>query len=217
MSVYGYARVSSADQNEDRQLIALGGQGLSMNQIYIDKCSGKDFNRPRYRSLLRKLKSGDILYIKSIDRLGRNYEEIQEQWRVITREKGADIVVLDMPLLDTRQGKDLLGTFISDLVLQLLSFVAENERRNIRQRQAEGIAAAKLRGVRFGRPEKPLPENFAELYGRWERGEITALAAARECGIPYSTFRNKAMKMCAEAKKSTENASVEEIHKMFTF
>ena len=158
--VYGYIRVSSRDQNEERQLIALKEVGVADKNIYLDKQSGKDFDRPKYKRLLRKIKKDDVLYIKSIDRLGRNYEEIQNQWRILTKEKGIDIVVLDMPLLDTRRGKDLMGTFLSDIVLQVLSFVAENERINIRQRQAEGIAAAKARGVRFGRPPKSLPENF---------------------------------------------------------
>ena len=156
-TVYAYIRVSSKDQNEDRQLIAMQGLDIPKNHIFMDKQSGKDFERPQYRKMLRKMKKDDLLYIKSIDRLGRNYAEILEQWRILTKEKGIDIVVLDMPLLDTRRGKDLVGTFLSDVVLQVLSFVAENERTNIRQRQAEGIAAAKARGVRFGRPPKPLP------------------------------------------------------------
>lgn len=188
----GYVRVSTKDQNEDRQLIALHELGLSDKYIYVDKQSGKDFNRPQYQKLLRKLRPGDLLYIKSIDRLGRNYEEIQNQWRVLTKEKGVDICIVDMPILDTRRGKDLLGTFISDLVLQLLSFVAENERMNIKQRQAEGIAAAKAKGVRFGRPPKPLPENFHSVYQQWKQGSITGTAAAKECGMPLSTFRYRA-------------------------
>lgn len=178
-NIYGYVRVSTKEQNEDRQLIALHDVGVMQKNIYMDKQSGKDFNRPQYKKLLKKLKPGDLLYIKSIDRLGRNYEEIQNQWRIITKEKNADIYVIDMPLLDTRRGKDLLGTFISDLVLQLLSFVAENERTNIKQRQAEGIAAAKAKGIRFGRPTKPLPDNFHEAYQRWKQGEITGTAAAK--------------------------------------
>lgn len=192
MAIYGYIRVSSRDQNEDRQLIALREVGVVEKNIFLDKQSGKDFNRPQYKKLLRKLKEDDLLYIKSIDRLGRNYEEIQNQWRVLTKEKGIDIVVLDMPLLDTRRGKDLMGTFLSDIVLQVLSFVAENERTNIRQRQAEGIAAAKAKGVRFGRPPKPLPENFHRVYQRWKAGKITGTLAARECGMPLSTFRYRA-------------------------
>ena len=191
-NIYGYVRVSTKEQNEDRQLIALHEVGVPQKNIYMDKQSGKDFNRPQYKKLLKKIKPGDLLYIKSIDRLGRNYEEIQNQWRIITKEKNADIYVIDMPLLDTRRGKDLLGTFISDLVLQLLSFVAENERTNIKQRQAEGIAAAIAKGIRFGRPPKPLPDNFHDAYQRWKQGEITGTAAAKECGMPLSTFRYRA-------------------------
>ena len=190
--VYGYIRVSTREQNEDRQLIALREIGVPEKNIYLDKQSGKDFNRPQYKKLLRKLKKDDLLYIKSIDRLGRNYEEILEQWRLLTKEKGVDIVVLDMPLLDTRRGKDLMGTFLSDIVLQVLSFVAENERTNIRQRQAEGIAAAKAKGIKFGRPPKPLPDNFHSCYQRWKQGEITGTAAAKECGMPLATFRYRA-------------------------
>lgn len=190
--VYGYIRVSTREQNEDRQLIALREIGVPEKNIYLDKQSGKDFNRPQYKKLLRKLKKDDLLYIKSIDRLGRNYEEILEQWRLLTKEKGVDIIVLDMPLLDTRRGKDLMGTFLSDIVLQVLSFVAENERTNIRQRQAEGIAAAKAKGVKFGRPPKPLPDNFHNTYQRWKQGEITATAAAKECGMPLASFRYRA-------------------------
>ena len=192
MNIYGDIRVSSRDQNEDRQLIALKEVGVPEKNIYLDKQSGKDFNRPQYKKLLRKLKKDDLLYIKSIDRLGRNYEEILEQWRVLTKEKGIDIVVLDMPLLDTRRGKDLMGTFLSDIVLQVLSFVAENERTNIKQRQAEGIAAAKAKGVRFGRPPRPLPDNFHSCYKRWKQGEITGTEAAKECGMPLATFRYRA-------------------------
>ena len=169
--------------------------------IFIDKQSGKNFERPRYKKLIKRLKKDDLLYIKSIDRLGRNYNEIQEQWRILTKEKAVDIVVLDMPLLDTRRGKDLMGTFLSDIVLQVLSFVAENERVNIRQRQAEGIAAAKARGVRFGRVPKPLPPNFHAVYQRWKHGEITGTAAAKECEMPLSTFRYRA-KIYQNAKLS---------------
>lgn len=165
---YDYVRVSNRDQNEDRQLIAMASVGITEEQIYIDKQSGKDFDRPKYRELLSRLDAHSLLYIKSIDRLGRDYNEVLEQWRVITKEIGADIVVLDMPLLDTRRGKDLLGTFLSDIVLQVLSFVAENERDNIRKRQSEGIQAAKNKGVRFGRPEIALPDNFGEAYSMWE-------------------------------------------------
>jgi len=168
--IYGYIRVSTKEQNEDRQLIALREMDIPTSNIFMDKQSGKDFNRPQYKKLVRKLKPDDLLCIKSIDRLGRNYEEIQNQWRILTKEKRIDIVVLDMPLLDTRRGKDLVGTFVSDIVLQVLSFVAENERTNIRQRQAEGIAAAKARGVRFGRPPRPLPENYHDCYQRWKAG-----------------------------------------------
>ncbi|MBQ7922996.1 MAG: recombinase family protein [Clostridia bacterium] len=192
MTICGYARVSTREQNEDRQLIALKEAGVEEQNIFLDKQSGKDFARPQYRKLLRKLKKDDLLFIKSIDRLGRNYEEIQQQWRMLTKEKGIDIVVLDMPLLDTRRGKDLMGTFLSDIVLQVLSFVAENERTNIRQRQAEGIAAAKIRGVKFGRPPKPLPDGFQSAFRRWKCGEITCTAAARECGMPLTTFRYRA-------------------------
>lgn len=191
-NVYGYIRVSSRDQNEDRQLIALKEVGIAEKNIYMDKQSGKDFNRPQYKKLLRKMKKDDLLCIKSIDRLGGNYEEILEQWRVLTKEKVIDIVVLDMPLLDTRRGKDLMGTFLSDNVLQVLSFVAENKRINIRQRQAEGIAAAKAKGIRFGRQPKPLPENFHSCYQRWKQGDITGIAAAKECRMPLSTFRYRA-------------------------
>ena len=192
MNTYGYIRVSSRDQNEDRQLIAMREIDVPEKNIYTDKQSGKDFERPQYKKLVRKLKRDDLLYIKSIDRLGRNYEEIQNQWRFLTKDKGVDICVIDMPLLDTRRGKDLVGTFLSDIVLQVLSFVAENERVNIRQRQAEGIAAAKARGVRFGRPPRPLPENYHSAYQRWKAGKITGTAAARECGMPLSTFRYRA-------------------------
>ena len=192
VKTYGYIRVSTREQNEARQLTALREVEIPARNIFLDKQSGKDFNRPNYQKLLRKLKKDDLLYVKSIDRLGRNYEEIQAQWRLLTKEKGVDIVVLDMPLLDTRRGKDLMGTFLSDIVLQVLSFVAENERVNIRQRQAEGIAAAKAKGVRFGRPPRPLPENFPGVYRRWKAGAITGTAAAAECGLPLSTFRYRA-------------------------
>ena len=184
-------RVSAKDQNEDRQIIAMREVGVSEKNIYMDKQSGKDFKRKQYKRLVRKMKKDDLLYIKSIDRLGRNYEEIK-QWRYLTKEKRIDIIVLDMPLLDTRRGKDLMGTFLSDIVLQVLSFVAENERSNIRQRQAEGIAAAKARGVKFGRPPKPLPENFHTVYQRWKNGKITGTKAAEECNMPITTFRYKA-------------------------
>ena len=191
-NIYGYIRVSTKEQNEGRQLIALREMSIPEQNIFIDKQSGKDFNRPQYKKLVKKLKPDDLLYIKSIDRLGRNYEEIQNQWRILTKEKKIDIVVLDMPLLDTRRGKDLMGTFLSDIVLQVLSFVAENERVNIRQRQTEGIAAARAKGVRFGRPPRPLPENYHSAYQRWKAGTITGTAAAKECGMPLSTFRYRA-------------------------
>ena len=188
MKIYGYVRVSSTDQNEDRQMLALRKQNIAEKNIYIDKLSGKDFNRPSYKRLIRKLQAGDLLYILSIDRLGRNYEEIQNQWRVLTKEIGADICVIDMPLLDTRQGKDLMGTFIADLVLQILSFVAQNERENIRKRQLQGIAAAKARGVRFGRPEKGLPPEFVSCVREWKKKKITLAEVLEQCKISESTF-----------------------------
>ena len=195
MGTYGYIRVSSVDQCEDRQRIALQEVGVPNTNIYLDKQSGKDFNRPAYRRLVRKLKRDDLLYIKSIDRLGRNYEEILRQWQVLTKEKKVDIVVLDMPLLDTRRGKDLMGTFLSDIVLQVLSFVAENERTNIKQRQAEGIAAAKARGVKFGRPPRPLPDNFDKVRRDWQDKKITLRQAAEICQMPSSTFYDRATKL----------------------
>ena len=193
-SIYGYVRVSTREQNEDRQLIALREVGVSDKNIFMDKQSGKDFERPQYKKLLRKMKKDDLLYIKSIDRLGRNYEEILQQWQILTKEKGVDIVVLDMPLLDTRRGKDLMGTFLSDIVLQVLSFVAENERTNIRQRQAEVIAAAKAKGVKFGRPPLPLPEKFYEIHKAWREKKITLKEAAEACKMPVGTFYGKARK-----------------------
>lgn len=191
---YGYIRISSKDQNEERQLIALHGKGVKDEFIYIDKKSGKDFDRPQYKKLVKKLKPGDLLMIQSIDRLGRNYEEVQNQWRVLTKEKDVDICVIDMPLLDTRQGKDLLGTFIADLVLQILSFVAQNEREYIRKRQAEGIAAAKAKGVKFGRPPLPLPDNFYEVHKAWREEKLTLKQAASACNMPVGTFYGKARK-----------------------
>ena len=185
---YGYARVSTREQNEARQMIALTGFGIAESAIFVDKQSGKDFERTQYRRLMRKLKDGDTLVVKSIDRLGRNYEEILEQWRVITKEKRAAIVVLDMPLLDTRQNRDLTGTLIADIVLQLLSYVAQTEREFIRQRQAEGIAVAKARGVRFGRQPMQRPENFPLVQQLWERGEISARQAAEQLKITHRTF-----------------------------
>lgn len=192
--IYGYIRVSSYDQNEQRQLLALKAKGVKDKFIYKDKQSGKDFNRPQYKKLLKKLRNGDLLYILSIDRLGRNYAEIQNQWRILTKEIGIDICVLDMPLLDTRINKDLMGTFIADLVLQILSFMAQSERENIRKRQAQGIAAAKAKGVHLGRPPKPLPDNYHICYQKWKAGKITSVAAAKECGMPLTSFRRKAEK-----------------------
>ena len=185
---YGYMRCSSREQNEDRQLIALKEMGVPEKQIYMDKQSGKDFNRPQYKRLLRKLDNNSVLFVKSIDRLGRNYADLNEQWRIITKEKGADIVVIDMPILDTRRDKNLLGTFISDIVLALLSYVAENERINIKQRQAEGIAAAKARGMKFGRPPIPFPDNFYEVDKQWRNKELTLKQAAKACNLAASTF-----------------------------
>lgn len=194
INIYGYMRVSSKEQNEDRQKIALTEMGVPENNIYMDKQSGKDFERTQYKRLLRKLNENSALYIKSIDRLGRNYGELNEQWRIITKEKKADIVVIDMPLLDTRREKNLLGTFISDVVLALLSYVAENERTNIKQRQAEGIAAAKARGVKFGRPPLPIPQNFYQMHKDWRAGKITIEEAAKACNMCPKTFYSKAVK-----------------------
>jgi DNA invertase Pin-like site-specific DNA recombinase len=195
MGVYGYVRVSSADQNEDRQVIALREIGVSSAMIFTDKLSGRHFERGAYKSLLRKLRAGDLLYIHSIDRLGRNYDEIQEQWRLLTKERGVDIIVLDMPLLDTRRDKDLMGTFIADLVLQILSFVAHSERESIRKRQAEGIAAAKARGVRFGRPVKKPPENFGTLVHKWEHGKIPITELLIQSGLREATFYRRLREM----------------------
>ena len=195
--IYGYVRVSTKEQNPDRQLAAMEQAGVHADNIYIDRISGKDFNRPNYRKMLRKLTKDSVVYIKSIDRLGRNYKEIMEEWRYITQVKGADIVVIALPLLDTRRSKNLLGTFISDMVLQLLSFVAENERSNIHQRQAEGIAAAKKRGVRFGRPKKPVPDNFYGQCELWYSGKCSLTQAAKACNMPISTFYVK----CKQIKK----------------
>ena len=194
INIYGYMRVSSKEQNEDRQKIALTEMGVPENNIYMDKQSGKDFERTQYKRLLRKLNENSVLYIKSIDRLGRNYGELNEQWRIITKEKKADIVVIDMPLLDTRREKNLLGTFISDVVLALLSYVAENECTNIKQRQAEGIAAAKARGVKFGRPPLPIPQNFYQMHKDWRAGKITIEEAAKACNMCPKTFYSKAVK-----------------------
>lgn len=188
LNVYGYVRVSSIDQNEDRQIICMSDNNVPKGNVYVDKQSGKDFERPQYKKLVKKLKAGDLLYILSIDRLGRNYEEIQKQWRILTKDIGIDICVIDMPLLDTRNGKDLMGTFIADLVLQILSFVAQSERENIKKRQAEGIAAAKAKGVKFGRPEAPLPENFNRIIKEWDKGKITTADALKLCNMSTSTF-----------------------------
>lgn len=189
---YGYIRVSGKEQNEDRQLIAMREMNIPKSNIYIDKQSGKDFNRPQYKKLMKKVRPNDLIYVKSIDRLGRNYEEIIEQWKFITKSKKVDLVVMDMPLLDTRRGKDLMGTFLSDIVLALLSYVAENERNNIRQRQAEGIAAAKERGVKFGRPRKATPDIFLDVVEEWKKGEISLSEAAKMCGMCKSTFYDRA-------------------------
>ena len=189
--IYGYIRVSSTDQNEDRQLIAMQDKQVPLKNLYVDKQSGKDFERPKYKRLVRKLKAGDLLYILSIDRLGRNYEEIQKQWRILTKEIGVDICVIDMPLLDTRNGKDLMGTFIADLVLQILSFVAQSERENIRKRQAEGIAAAKLRGVKFGRPMIQLPLDFPQIVKEYEKRQITLADALQKCNMSKATFHRR--------------------------
>jgi len=187
-NVYGYIRVSSVDQNEDRQRVAMAQAGVQPRNLYMDKQSGKDFNRHQYRLMVRQLRRGDLVYVLSIDRLGRNYEDIQDQWRVLTKEIGADICVLDMPLLDTRNGKDLMGTFIADLVLQILSFVAQSERENIRERQAQGIAAAKARGVRFGRPSQTAPQEFVRVVRDWEAERITFDEALRRTGLQRATF-----------------------------
>jgi len=191
MQTYGYIRVSSIDQNEDRQILAMQELHIAKENLFIDKQSGKDFDRPNYQELVNRLNEGDLLYIKSIDRLGRNYEEIQNQWRILTKEKGVDIVILDMELLDTRREKNLLGTFIADLVLQVLSFVAQSERENIRKRQEEGIIAAKIRGVRFGRPEKELPDNFGELVKQWEHRNIKTADIVNLCNMSRSAFYAK--------------------------
>jgi DNA invertase Pin-like site-specific DNA recombinase len=196
MQIYGYVRVSSKEQNEDRQLLAMGGVGILSCNVFVDKQSGKDFERPAYKKLVERLKSGDLVYVQSIDRLGRNYEDIQNQWRVLTKEKGVDIVVLDMPLLDTRLHKDLMGTFIADLVLQVLSFVAQNERDSIRKRQAEGIAAAKVRGVQLGRPVKVVPDNFWELVKLLESKKLSREEILKKCRISQATFYRRRRAQC---------------------
>ena len=194
-TIYGYARVSTREQNEDRQMIALEQFGVRPENIHLDKLSGKDFNRPAYRRILRKLRTGDVFVIKSIDRLGRNYEDILEQWRIITKEKKAAIVVLDMPLLDTRQNRNLTGTLIADIVLQLLSYVAQTEREFIHQRQAEGIEAARRRGVRFGAPAKEKPDNFEQCVAAWRQGRISAREAGRRLNVAHKTFLRWAAEM----------------------
>ena len=186
LKTYGYIRVSSTDQNEDRQMLAMSE--INIDKLFIDKQSGKDFDRPKYNEMLKLIEKGDLLYILSIDRLGRNYKEVQEQWRIITKVKEADVVVIDMPLLDTRTAKDLLGTFIADLVLQVLSFIAQNERENIRKRQEQGIKAAMLKGVKFGRPVKKTPEDFEVLVKQWKKGEITPEQIAQNCNMSIATF-----------------------------
>lgn len=194
-NTFGYARVSTMDQNADRQVIALREKAVAAERIYIDSKSGKDFNRPQYQAMMRSMQAGDLLYVLSIDRLGRNYEEVQEQWRFLTKELRVDICVIDMPLLDTRSGKDLMGTFIADLVLQILSFVAQSERDSIKKRQAEGIAAARARGVRLGRPQIPMPGQFEQIVAAWQAGSITLDEALRRSGLSASTFyrRRKAL------------------------
>ena len=187
-NIYGYVRVSSMDQNEDRQLMAMSELNIPQKNIFVDKQSGKDFERPQYKRLVKRLKSGDLLYILSIDRLGRNYEDIQKQWRILTKDIGIDICVIDMPLLDTRSGKDLMGTFIADLVLQILSFVAQSERENIKKRQAQGIAAAKAKGVKFGRPEKSVPDDFPRLIREWEKNKLSFPELLKLCNMSEATF-----------------------------
>ena len=198
MNTFGYVRVSSQDQNEDRQMIAMREIGVQDSMIFLDKQSGKDFNRPQYQEMVSKFQEGDLLYVLSIDRLGRSYKEIQEQWQILTKEKMIDICVMNMPLLDTRQYKDLMGTFIADLVLQILSFVSQMERDNIRQRQAEGIAAAKAKGVRFGRPQKETPPGFDEMFMSWKTGNIKLDEAIQMSGVCKSTF----FRMVKEQKKN---------------
>ena len=203
MNIYGYVRVSSTDQNEDRQVIALREVSVPPKNIFVDKQSGMDFERPRYKKLVRKLKAGDLLYIISIDRLGRNYKEIQEQWRILTKEIAVDICVLDMPLLDTRNGKDLMGTFIADLVLQILSFTAQSERENIKKRQAAGIAAAKAKGVKFGRPEKPMQDDFGNVVIAWEQKKLPFAEVLKQCEMSKATFyrRLREYRLLMDCKK----------------
>lgn len=198
--IYGYARVSSVEQNEERQMLAFGEVKISEQNIFVDKQSGKDFERPEYQRMIGRLQRGDLLYVKSIDRLGRSYQEIQRQWKLLTQDKGVDICVLDMPLLDTRTGKDLMGTFIADLVLQILSFVSENERVNIRKRQEEGINAAKKRGVKFGRPREPLPKNFAAAVRGWETKNVSLKETLRQCRMSKTTFYRRVREYYGEGK-----------------
>ena len=201
MCEYAYVRVSSLEQNEDRQLIEIKKMGVRDENIFIDKQSGKDFDRPMYKMLKAKLRESDVLYILSIDRLGRNYEEIQNQWRVLTKELKIDICVLDMPLLDTRRDKDLLGTFVADLVLQILSFTSENERNAIRERQRQGIAAAKARGIKFGRPGKKVPDDFGDLVKKWEKGALSADELSKQCDMSMATFYRRVREYRLKEKK----------------
>ncbi|MDR0372698.1 MAG: recombinase family protein [Nitrososphaerota archaeon] len=201
MRTFGYVRVSSKEQNEDRQILAMEGLSILPCNVFVDKQSGKDFERPAYKRLVKTLRCGDLVYIKSIDRLGRNYEDIQTQWRILTKEKGVDIVVIDLPLLDTRRDKDLIGTLISDIILSLLSFFAQSERETIRRRQAEGIAAAKVRGVQLGRPIKPLPDNFPELVAQWGNKKLSREEILKKCRISQATFyRRRAKHRMAQGK-----------------
>ena len=204
--IFGYVRVSSMDQNEDRQLASMQEKEVPWKNVFMDKQSGKDFERPQYKKMVRKMKAGDLLYVHSIDRLGRNYEEIQKQWRILTKEVGVDVCVIDMPLLDTRNGKDLMGTFIADLVLQILSFVAQSERENIKKRQAEGIAAAKARGVRFGRPETPIPEDFGRIVHLWEQKKLSFAEVLQRCKVSEATFyrRLREYRLAEQQKKAVK-------------
>ena len=204
--IFGYVRVSSMDQNEDRQLASMQEKEVPWKNVFMDKQSGKDFERPQYKKMVRKMKAGDLLYVHSIDRLGRNYEEIQKQWRILTKEVGIDVCVIDMPLLDTRNGKDLMGTFIADLVLQILSFVAQSERENIKKRQAEGIAAAKARGVRFGRPETPIPEDFGRIVQLWEQKKLSFAEVLQRCKVSEATFyrRLREYRLAKQQKNAVE-------------
>ncbi len=204
-NIYGYVRVSSYEQNEERQVIAMKEMGVLEQNIFIDKLSGKNFDRPGYKELISKLEEGDLLYVLSIDRLGRNYSEILEQWRMLTKDKGVDICVMDMTLLDTRNGKDLMGTFIADLVLQILSFVSENERKNIKERQAQGIAAAKKRGVKFGRPKIVLPNDFCEIVKEWKSGKSSLKEVLAKCNMSKTTFYRKAHELGMDKKKWSED------------